>query len=255
MKSITLTVIIVVILSVTGLAQSTTETNNPVASPTVTSPTTKTNRFQITWLAIDVLPVSPRPSSEYSPEYKWRFGKRFSGGGFAEKGYNRTVTSRHNIQFKPFPKQAPWLAIRQEVAFTSKGYALQTGLQFELTQVPKIKKPLSKVFRSLSVSPMSRWSGKVGSFNETQVAWNTKQFKLGQAKIWLEGFERIRGGKRRDFGQWQTWVSFPKLSEKMARTFGYDKSVQIAFGAEIESRGWKTKHTPMFGFKIFKTFK
>ena len=157
-----------------------------------------------------------------------------------EKGYKRGFISRHNIQFKPLPKQAPWFAIRHEFAFNKSGYVLQTGIQIEFVQVPKIKKVIGKVFRSLSVSPTARWAGKIGTANETQVGWNTKQLKLGPIKIWSEGFERFRGGVRRDFGQWQGWIIVPKLSK------------HVAFGFEVESTGWKRKHTPMFGVKIFK---
>lgn len=223
-------------------------------SPVQTTPNKK-RKCQFTSVGIDVLPFSPRDSNEFSPDYGWKCGNYFAGGGFAEKGLNRNLISRHNIRFKPFPKQLPWLAIRQEFAFNKSGYALQTGLQFELTQFPVIKKPLGKVFRSLSISPMARWAGNVGTFNETQVAWNTKLFKVWELAFWSEGFERIRGGNRKDFGQWQVWGTSPKLSEKIANFFRYDKSIQIAAGFEIENRGWFTKHTPMFGFKVFKIFK
>jgi hypothetical protein len=237
MKSILIATISVLILVSNALAQDQNTTAAP--SPTQTPEKVK-SKFEFSWLAIDVFPVSARKSSEYSPEYKWKFGKNFSGGGFAEIGRNRPFISRHNIQFKPFAKQAPWFTVRHEFAFNKYGYVLQTGFQIETTLIPKVKKVVGKVFRSLSVSPTSRWAGKIGTFNETQIGWNTKQFKLGPTKIWSEGFERIRGGIRRDFGQWQGWVLVPKLSK------------HIAFGFEVESTGWHKRHTPLFGIKIFK---
>lgn len=237
MKSIFVTAVILLILL--GYVPVASATGIPTPTPTPASEKAKT-KFEITWLAIDIFPFSPRESSEYAPEYKWKYGPYLAGGGFAEKGYNRGFISRHNVQFKPLPKHVPWFAIRHEFAFSKSGYVLQTGVQIEFAQIPKVKKLVGKVFRSLSISPTARWAGKIGTFNETQVGWSTKQFKLGPTKIWSEGFERIRGGTRRDFGQWQGWVQVPKLSK------------HIAFGFEVESTGWHKKHTPLFGVKIFK---
>lgn len=237
MKSILITA--VVMLFLLGNVSTASATGIPTPTPTST-PEKKKTKFELTWIAVDIFPISPRENSEYSPEYKWKYGTQWSGGGFAEIGRNRPFVSRHNIQFKPFAKQAPWFTVRHEFAFNKSGYVLQTGFQIETTLIPKVKKVVGKIFRSLSVSPTSRWAGKIGTFNETQIGWNTKQFKLGPTKIWSEGFERIRGGIRRDFGQWQGWVLVPKLSK------------HIAFGFEVESTGWHKRHTPLFGIKIFK---
>jgi hypothetical protein len=250
MKSILALLIMVLFLVSAGFSQDKTPATGQPSSTAVKEK--QKSKFEITWLAIDILPFSPRENSEYSPEYKWRYGRHFAGGGFAEKGLNRNFISRHNIQFKPLPKHLPWFAIRHEVAFNKLGYVMQTGAQVEFTQVPKVKKTVRKLFRSLSVSPTARWAGKIGTQNETQLGWNTKQFKLGPVKVWSEGFERFRGGTRRDFGQWQGWITSDKLSKKLAETFGYSDGVKIAFGFEIENTGWKRKHTPLFGMKIYK---
>ncbi len=236
MKSILIATISVLILVSSAFTQN---QNPPTSTPSPTLEKVKA-KFEITWIAVDIFPASSRKSSEYSPEYKWKYGKYLLGGGFAEKGENRAFISRHNIQLKPLPKLAPWFTIRHEVAFNKLGHVLQTGIQAEITQIPKIKEVVSKAFRSLSISPTARWAGKIGTQNETQIAWNTKQLEVGPVKLWSEGFERIRGGIRRDFGQWQGWVLFPKLSK------------HVAFGFEVESTGWHKRHTPLFGIKIFK---
>lgn len=137
-------------------------------------------KFEFTWVAVDIFPVGD-DTTQYSPDYGWKTGSRWSGGGFAEFGKNRPLFSRHNIRVKPAPKQVPFLQFRTEVAFNKTGALVQAGPQFELTQMPTVGKPLRKVLRGLSVTPMSKFIGNIGTRNETLVTWNTQKLKISQA--------------------------------------------------------------------------
>lgn len=195
------------------------------------------NPCRFTNLTFDIFPASNTGTSEYNPDYAWRCSKYLAGGGFVELGKDRLTFTNNNVRVKPLPKKFPFFEWRTEFGGNRNGPYLQTGPQFNLQTTPVIKKIVAPIFKNLAVSREVKLAGYRGP-NETLFVWRTQNLKLGNFNLWSEGFQRVRGGNRRDYGQPMVLLEPPWLKRK------------TAFAIEIENFGSGKKPNILFGIRI-----
>ena len=209
--------------------------SNAQQQPKKTEKEQKPCRF--TSLSFDVFPVSNTETSEYNPDYRWVCGKHFSGGGLAEVGKKRPFFTNHAFKVKPLPKKLPFFDWLTEAGGTKNGQFLQTGPQVSLQTIPLVKKAVAPFFKYLTVSRQVKLIGS-RTPNETLFVWRTQNLKLGRFNLWSEGFQRVRGGNRKDYGQPMALLELPWLKR------------HLAFAVEVENFGSTKKPNILFGIRI-----
>lgn len=236
------------VLTTDTLAAKSTPEAAPSPSPTPKpTPTPKPKPFfQITYLAVEVLPVTRRGTkwNEFSPQLGLRFGNHVSTFTLAEWGDNRGGLLNTAIVVRPAPKAAPWIFSKSEIIITKAGGVFQTGVGVDLAKVPEIKDVVGEVFKSLTISHYLRLVGRGNRGpNETHITWTTQSFGNDWLRWHSEGMWRIRGNGRKDVTQPQVWVTSPKLVKKIPLLR------KVLFGAEAELSGGRWLLLP--GIKFF----